>query len=102
MRAVIVQHDVQVDTGMRRSYPLQELQELLVAVPRVAGVRGDLAGCYLQRGEQRGGAVPLVVVVENKLYSVPYPAQLSKYIPIRSRGRPATVNAGRRPPVTCC
>ena len=41
---------------------LQEPQELLVAVPRVAGVRGDLPGGDLQRGEQGGGAVALVVM----------------------------------------
>ena len=40
---------------------LEEPQELLVPVPGVAGV-GDLAGGDLQRGEQRGGAVPDVVV----------------------------------------
>ena len=40
---------------------LEEAQELLVAVPRVAGV-GDLAGGDLQRGEQGGGAVADVVV----------------------------------------
>ena len=40
---------------------LEEPQELLVPVPRVAGV-GDLAGGDLQCGEQRGGAVADVVV----------------------------------------
>ncbi len=40
---------------------LEEAQELLVAVPRVAGI-GDLAGGDVQGGEQRGGAVAAVVV----------------------------------------
>ena len=40
---------------------LQELQELLVAVPGVTGV-GDLAGGGVEGGEQAGDAVPGVVV----------------------------------------
>ena len=41
---------------------LQERQELVVGVTRIAGIRGDLAGGDLQRGEQAGGAVADVVV----------------------------------------
>ena len=62
MGPVVVEHDVQVRPGMGGGDLLQEPQELLVAVPRVAGVRGDLAGGHLQGGEQRGGAVPGVVM----------------------------------------
>jgi hypothetical protein len=40
----------------------EEAQELLVPVPRQAGL-GDLAGGNLERGEQGGRAVPDVVVV---------------------------------------
>jgi hypothetical protein len=39
----------------------EEREELLVPVPRLTGA-GDLAGSDLQRGEQRRGAVPDVVV----------------------------------------
>jgi hypothetical protein len=38
---------------------LQEAEELLVPVPRIAGVRGDLAGRDLEGGEQGGRAVAL-------------------------------------------
>ncbi len=47
---------------MRGGDLLQELQELVVAVPGIAGIGGDLPGSDLQRGEQRGGAVALVVI----------------------------------------
>jgi hypothetical protein len=40
---------------------LQEPQELLVPVPRVARV-GDLSGGDLEGGEQRGRAVPDIVM----------------------------------------
>ena len=60
--AVVIAHDVQVNGRVGSGDLLQEPQELLVAVPRVAGVRGDLPGGHLQGGEQRGGAVPLVVM----------------------------------------
>ena len=41
---------------------LRKSEEFAVAVPLVAGVRGDLSGGDLQRGEQGGGAVSLVIV----------------------------------------
>ena len=62
MGAVVVQHDVQVRAGMGGGDLFEEAQEFLVAVPGVAGVRGDLPGGDLQGGEQGGGAVPHVVV----------------------------------------
>ena len=58
---VVVHHDVQLAARVGLGDLLEEAQELVVAVPRVAGV-GDLAGRDLQGGEQGGGAVPLVVV----------------------------------------
>ncbi|MFJ8917319.1 hypothetical protein [Amycolatopsis sp. NPDC102389] len=47
-----------VDLG----YPLEESEELAVAVPWAAGIRGDPSGGDLQGGEQRGGAMAFVVV----------------------------------------
>jgi hypothetical protein len=41
---------------------LEEVQELHMGMPVVAGVRADASGGHLQRGEQRGGAMPRVVV----------------------------------------
>ena len=58
---VVVRHDVQRRAGIGFRDLAQEPQEFLVPVPGVAGV-GDLAGRYLQGGEQRGGAVPDVVM----------------------------------------
>ena len=57
---VVVHHHVQLPARIGGGDLFQEVQELLVAVPLGAGV-GDLAGGHLQRGEQRGGAVPDVV-----------------------------------------
>ena len=58
---VVVEHDVQpaARVGLRDQF--EEVQELGLAVTLVAAV-GDLAGGDLQRGEQRRGAVALVVV----------------------------------------
>ncbi len=61
VRAVVVAHDVQLASGVSAGDLLEELQEFLVPVPLVAGV-SDAPGRYLQDGEQRGGAVALVVV----------------------------------------
>ena len=58
---VVVADHVQLDAGVGGGDLLEELQELLVAVPGVAGV-GDLAGGDVQGGEQAGDAVPDVVV----------------------------------------
>jgi hypothetical protein len=58
---VVVAHDVQLDSGVGGGDLLQEPYELLVPMLGVAGV-SDLAGGDLQRGEQRGGAVPHIVV----------------------------------------
>jgi hypothetical protein len=60
--AVVVEHDVQVSAGAKGGHLLREPQEFLVAVPRVAGIRGDLAGSDLKGGKQRGGTAALVVV----------------------------------------
>jgi hypothetical protein len=61
MGGVVVHDDVQLPARVcLRDLP-QEPQELLVAVPGVTGV-GDLAGSDLQAREQRGGAVPDIVV----------------------------------------
>jgi hypothetical protein len=58
---VVVDDDVQLPTRIGLRDLLEECEELFVAVPRVAGV-GHFPGRDLQRGEQRGGAVPNVVV----------------------------------------
>jgi len=57
MGRVVVDDDVQLHPGVGLRDLFEELQELFVAVPRVAGV-GHLAGRDLQRREQRGRAVP--------------------------------------------
>src|ERR1022692_987611 len=59
---VVIQDDVQAGAGVGGGDLLEEPQELLVAVPGVTGVGGDLPGGDLQGGEQGGGAVALVVV----------------------------------------
>jgi len=51
MILTVVADDVQVLAGAGGGYLLQEAQELLVAVARIAGV-GDLAGGGVQGGEQ--------------------------------------------------
>jgi hypothetical protein len=56
----VVDHHVQLAARIGTGDLAQEGQELLMAVPLGAGL-GDLAGGHLQRGEQRGGAVPDVV-----------------------------------------
>ena len=58
---VVVDHDVQFAPRVGLGDLLEEPQELLVAVPVVAGV-DHLAGGDLECGEQGGGAVPDVVV----------------------------------------
>jgi hypothetical protein len=58
---VVVAHEVQLRLGAGLGDLFEEAQELLVAMPGVAGV-GDLAGGDLQRGEQRGDAVAEVVI----------------------------------------
>jgi hypothetical protein len=62
MGAVVVAHHVQLYAPMRFGYLLEESQELTVAVPWVAGVRGDASGRDLQRGEQGRCAVADVIV----------------------------------------
>ena len=58
---VVVHHQVQLTFGVGPGDLLEEREELLVAVPGLA--RADhVAGGDRQRGEQRGGAVPFVVV----------------------------------------
>ena len=59
---VVVAHHVQRDSGVRFGDQLEEGQELLVAMPGKAGVRGDAPGGDLQRGEQGRGAMADVVV----------------------------------------
>ena len=61
MGGVVVDHDVQLAPRVGLGDVLEERQEFLVAMPRVAGV-GHLAGGDLECGEQGGGAVPDVVV----------------------------------------
>ena len=61
MGGVVVHDQVQLALGVGAGDLLEEAQELLVAVARVAGV-DDLAGRDLQGGEQGRGAVPDVVV----------------------------------------
>ncbi len=59
VRAVVAADDVQVRAGVGGGdflQELQELQELLVPVPGVAGV-GDLAGGDVEGGEQAGHPV---------------------------------------------
>src|SRR4051794_7381716 len=54
---VVVDHHVQPASRIGGRHLLQEAEELLMAVPLGAGL-GHLAGRDLERGEQRGGAVP--------------------------------------------
>jgi hypothetical protein len=61
VRPVVIDHDVQLRARVGLGDLLEELEELGVAVPRVAGV-GHLAGGDLQGGEQGGGAVPDIVM----------------------------------------
>ena len=56
MGGVVVADDVQPSPRVGLGDLLEEAQELLVAVPGQAGV-DDLAGGYLERGEQGGGVV---------------------------------------------
>jgi hypothetical protein len=58
---VVVQDHMQPPPRVGLGDELEEVQELAVAVPWLAGV-GDRAGGHLQRREQRGRAVPEVVV----------------------------------------
>ena len=58
---IVVDYQVQPATRVGLRDLLEELEELLVAVPRVAGV-GDSPGSNLQGREQGGGAVTDVVV----------------------------------------
>src|SRR3712207_6839427 len=57
---VVVDHHVQPPARIGGGHLPEKREELLVAVPLGAGV-GDPSGGDLQRGEQRGGAVPDVV-----------------------------------------
>jgi hypothetical protein len=50
---------VQLDAGVGGGDLVQEPEELLVPVFRIARVGGDAPGGDLQRGEQGGGAVAL-------------------------------------------
>src|SRR4051794_16304555 len=61
VRGVVVHHQVQFTLGIGLGDLFEEAQELLMPVPRLTG-RGEVAGGDLQRGEQRGGAVPHIVV----------------------------------------
>jgi hypothetical protein len=58
---VVVQDHMQPPPRVGLGDELEEVQELAVAVPWLAGV-GDRAGGHLQRREQRGRVVPEVVV----------------------------------------
>ena len=58
---VVVYHDVQFAPRVGLGDMLEELQELVVSMPRVAGI-GHLAGRDFQRREQGRGAVPDIVV----------------------------------------
>jgi hypothetical protein len=49
---VVVHDQVQLHSRVDLRHVLEEAEELVAAMPRVTGV-GDLAGGYLQRGEQR-------------------------------------------------
>ena len=57
-----VQDDAQLRVRVGGGDLLPEPQELLVPVPGIAGVDGDLPDGDLQGGEQGGGAVALVVM----------------------------------------
>jgi hypothetical protein len=59
--AVVITHHMQILVRVGIGDLLDEAQEFLMAVPGIAGV-GDLAGGYLQRGEQCGGAVPKIAM----------------------------------------
>ena len=61
VRGVVVHHQVQLAVGIGLRDLLEEPQELLVPMPWLRP-GGHLAGGDLQRREQRGGAVPAVVV----------------------------------------
>jgi hypothetical protein len=59
--AVVVAHQMQRDPGVDLGDLFEKPQELLVSMPRVAGV-DDFPGGDFQRGEQGGGAMPVVVI----------------------------------------
>jgi len=62
MCAIIVHDDMQRDVpGKRLVEDAQELEEFLMPMPLIA-VTDHLTLQGLQRGEERGGAVPLVVM----------------------------------------
>ncbi len=75
--AVVIADDVQRRARVGLRDQAEESQELLVPVARVARI-GDLAGGDLQRGEQRGGAVPDVVVAA--LFGHPGPGWQHRHI----------------------
>jgi hypothetical protein len=83
VRAVGVADQVQRHARVGLGDLAEEYQELLVPVPGVAGA-GDLAGRGLQRGEQRGGAVPDVVVAA--LFRHPGPRRQYRRGPLQRLG----------------
>ena len=58
---VVVEHDMQLAAWIGTGNQLKNIQKLALAVSRVAGV-GHLTGSHLQRGNQRRGAMPEVVM----------------------------------------
>src|SRR5262245_3220832 len=64
VRAVVVEDEVQVEMGRGFAQDLpQEGQELLGAVAGQA-FADDLAACHVESGEQRRGAIALVIVCQ--------------------------------------
>src|SRR5438034_5269424 len=62
VRPVVIQHQVQfLVPGKVPVQAAQEPQEFLMAMPATA-LSDDFAVQYIERGEERGGSVPLVVV----------------------------------------
>lgn len=61
VRGVVVHHQTQIPWGVGSDNLLEEGQELLALVPRLAR-RGDVAGGDLQGRKQGGGPVPVVAV----------------------------------------
>jgi len=80
---VVVQHQVHLSRfrWKRRIHQLHELDEFLVSMMAVA-FADHLAGSNIQGGEQRGRAMPLVIV--GSLFRQPRPQRQNRLSPVES------------------